>query len=327
MRTNTGANINTDWQINGIVKPAHVNALTRSIKYDYVVTAQMLEGKTGDVSVEELLGGEWTTATSGEYHILINTEVANGITLCFNGANATGHSGVVRVHVYTLGPITAKVVGESSVKYFYFHTSGIRRRVQFSGLGSNTYVGSFSLASAIALPVGATFKYEMALDSLPTVEGGEVAQESWMSNAITPPSPFIDIGTEVLSITGADPWDFSSTITLPENVTAEDLIDRIDAVLSAGVLPVARIIVTADEGTPPGTSAGHDGTPCTTYAPLAGVRCCGFFFADPVLPMRGRLRYGTVEEADMVKRFIYIGYDGKQAGSPAVVRRQEWRTE
>lgn len=326
MRTNPGANINTDWQINGIVKPAHVNALTRSIKYDYVVTAQMLEGKTGDVSVEELLGGAWTT-DAGEYHILINTEVNDAITLCFNGASTGEHGSIIRVHVYTLGPINAKVTGESTFKYFYFHTSGARGRVQFSGLGCNTYVGSFSLASEITLPVGAIFKYELALDSVPAGEGAEIGKEAWMSNAIMPPSQFIDLGTEVLSITGTSPWDFSSAITLPENVTEEALIDRIDAVLSAGVLPVARIIVKEDEGTPPGSSAGHDGTPCTTYAPLAGVRCCGFFFADPVLPIRGRFNYGHVEEADMTKRFFYVGYDKNLPDSPAVVRRQEWRTE
>lgn len=188
MRTNPAVDINTNWQINGIVKPGHVNALTRSIKYDYVVTAQMLEGKTGTVDVDELLGGNKINGTTGEVHVLINTMVPDNVVLHFPASSVGGPTGTLKVHVHTIGPFTASI-GTSGIPYIhhYFHTHGPAEAVTFTSLPHNMHVGAFILTEPMELMAGASFIYEMALAELPFLDEqrpGTIAREAWMSNAI-----------------------------------------------------------------------------------------------------------------------------------------------
>ena len=188
MRTNAAVDINTDWQINGIVKPNHVNALTRSIKYDYVITAQMLEGKTGTVDVDELLGGNKINGTTGEVHVLINTMVPDNVELFFPASSVGGPSGTLKVHVHTIGPFTASV-GTSGIPYIehYFHTHGPAEAVTFTSLPLKMHVGAFILTEPMELRAGASFIYEMALAELPFLDEqhpGTIAKEAWMSNAV-----------------------------------------------------------------------------------------------------------------------------------------------
>jgi hypothetical protein len=187
MRTNAAVDINTDWQINGIVKPNHVNALTRSIKYDYVLTAQMLEDKTGNVDVFDLLnlGINQGTLVPGDTHILINTPVPDDVVLKFPG-NQAGPSGHFNIHIYALGAFKADCTGTSPMISFFFHTHGTSGAVTLLGLGADVYVGSFALESALVLPIHyASFTYEMALGELPTLPemGGTIRKAAWMSNA------------------------------------------------------------------------------------------------------------------------------------------------
>ena len=188
MRTNPAVDINTAWQINGIVKPNHVNALTRSIKYDYVLTAQMLEGKTGNVDVFDLLdiGINQGTLVSGETHILINTPVPDNVVLAFPG-NQGGPSGHFDIHIYALGAFKANCAGTSPMISFFFHTRGTSGAVTLLGLGADVYVGSFSLESPLALSSPySSFTYEMALGDLPTLPetGGVIRKAAWMSNGM-----------------------------------------------------------------------------------------------------------------------------------------------
>lgn len=188
MRTNPAVDINTNWQINGIVKPNHVNALTRSIKYDYVLTAQMLEDKTGTVDVDELLGGNKINGTTGEVHVLINTMVPDNVELYFPANSVGGPTGTLKVHVHTIGPFTASV-GTSGVPYIehYFHTHGPAEAVTFTSLPLKMHVGAFIMDEPMELMAGASFIYEMALAELPFLDDqhpGTIAREAWMSNAI-----------------------------------------------------------------------------------------------------------------------------------------------
>lgn len=188
MRTNASADINTDWALNQIVKPGHINALTRSIKYDYVVTAQMLEGKTLTVDVDELLGGNKINGTTGEVHVLINTIVPDNVELHFPANSVGGSSGTLKVHVHTIGPFTASM-GSSGIPNIehYFHTHGPTEAVTFTSLPLNMHVGAFILAAPIELRAGASFIYEMALGELPFLDKqhpGTIARQAWMSNAV-----------------------------------------------------------------------------------------------------------------------------------------------
>lgn len=188
MRTNAAVDINTDWQINGIVKPNHVNALTRSIKYDYVLTAQMLEGKTGNVDVFDLLniGIDQGTLVPGDTHILINTPVPDDVVLEFPG-NQAGPSGHFNIHIYALGAFKADCTGTSPMVSYFFHTHGTSGAVTLLGLGADVYVGSFALESALVLPIHyASFTYEMALGELPTLPetGGTIRKAAWLSNGM-----------------------------------------------------------------------------------------------------------------------------------------------
>lgn len=188
MRTNASADINTDWALNQIVKPGHVNALTRSIKYDYVVTAQMLEGKTLTVDVDELLGGNKINGTTGEVHVLINTMVPDNVELYFPATSVGGPSGTLKVHVHTIGPFTASV-RSNGIPYIehYFHTHGPAEAVTFTSLPRNIHVGAFILAAPMELMPGSSFIYEMALGELPFLDKqypGTIARQAWMSNAV-----------------------------------------------------------------------------------------------------------------------------------------------
>lgn len=194
MRTNAGANINTDWAINQIVKPGHVNALTRSIKYDYVVTAQMLEGKEGSVDVDVLLAGSPSGGVihnrTGEFHVLINAAVPNNVILQFPASSIGEGTGKLAVHVYALGPYNARVVGDpqpnASISH-YFHTAGAENAVTLYGTGYNTYVGAFTLPYAIELGAHHTFTYEMSLGNIPTQPASEdavIQRKAWLSNRV-----------------------------------------------------------------------------------------------------------------------------------------------
>lgn len=187
MRTNTSADINTEWAINQIVKPGHVNALTRSIKYDFVLTAQMLEGKTGDVNVFDVLGISIDAGAlvPGHTHILINTVVPDNIVLCFPGSQS-GPGEDYHIHVHFLSGCKVNTSGSSPTIYFYFHSHGVGGAIEFTGIGRYTYVGSFKMDTPIALITGASFIYEMALGELPYQPDNTAAivKRPWMSNVV-----------------------------------------------------------------------------------------------------------------------------------------------
>lgn len=201
MKTNEKQNIKTDWAVSGIVKPDHMNSLTRHVPYDYIITDKMLEGLTGTVDVDLLLnpadpdagdeGGGMIHGRTGEYHVLINAPVPENVILQFP-ASSTGHlTGDLKVHVYAFGPYKARVSAgasspNSSITH-YFHTAGDENAVSLYGVGYNTYVGSFDLPYGIELGQHYTFCYEKALGSIPSqpqAENATIEHKAWMSNAI-----------------------------------------------------------------------------------------------------------------------------------------------
>lgn len=190
MKNNPDVNIRTDFAIDEIVKPRHINALAASVQYDYVVTEEMIQSaiEAGDteIDVDALLGGRKIASRTGEYSVLINALVDSGHTLIFDGSSVGGPSGELRVHVYALGPYTAKVVGTHPQVTFYFHTHGEKGAVTLTEIGKNTYVGSFNMTEVVQAPLAATFIYEMALGELPDEEQHRltIAQKAWMSNSI-----------------------------------------------------------------------------------------------------------------------------------------------
>lgn len=190
MKNNPDVNIRTDFAIDEIVKPRHMNALAASVQYDYVVTEEMIQKaiEAGDteIDVDELLGGHKIASRTGEYSVLINTLVDSGHTLKFDASSVGGPSGELRVHVYAVGPYTAKVVGTHPQVTFYFHTHGEKGAVTLTAIGKNTYVGSFNMTEVVPAPIAATFIYEMALGELPDEEQHRmtIAQQPWMSNSI-----------------------------------------------------------------------------------------------------------------------------------------------
>ena len=216
MRTNAAVDVNTNWQINGIVKPNHVNALTRSIKYDYVLTAQMLEDKTGNVDVFDLLnlGINQGTLVPGDTHILINTPVPDDVILKFPG-NQEAPSGHFNIHIYALGAFKADCTGTSPMISFFFHTHGTSGAVTLLGLGADMYVGSFSLESPLALSSPySSFTYEMALGELPTLPetGGTIRKVAWLSNGMGAGIHLIEwISDMSMGLSGERP----SSVTVP----------------------------------------------------------------------------------------------------------------
>lgn len=188
MRTNSDVDISTEWKIGDIAKPAHLNALTGSVPFDYVVTPEMLEGKTGTVNVDTLLGGGKINATTGVIHVLINTVVPDSVTLLFPADSVGGASGVLDVHIHTIGSFHA-TFGTSVIPYIshYFHTRGAAEAVTLEGVSRNMHVGAFVMESPLELPAGGIFEYEMALGELPVLGGdaaGTISKHAWMSNAI-----------------------------------------------------------------------------------------------------------------------------------------------
>lgn len=188
MRTNDASDIHDDWNLTSqkIVKPKHLNALTRSVQYDYVITGATLEGKSGTVDVDELLGGNVVNGVTGECRILVNTNVPDNITLYFPADSVGGPSGTLKVHVYTVGPFKASL-GQSGIPNIihYFHTHGEIEAVTLVNASHNMYVGSFVMASAVELGPGSSFTYEAALGALPVPASGAtvaIMQKSWMTN-------------------------------------------------------------------------------------------------------------------------------------------------
>lgn len=190
MKNNPNVNIRTDFEIGEIVKPPHMNALAASVQYDYVVTEEMIqkEIETGvtEIDVDKLLGRKKIAERTGEYSVLINALVDSSHTLKFNGSSVGGDSGALHVHVYALGPYTAKVNGNHPNVIFYFHTRGENGAVTLMGIGRNTYVGSFNMTTVVQSSPNAKFIYEMALGELPTLSGtgGTIKKAAWMSNSI-----------------------------------------------------------------------------------------------------------------------------------------------
>lgn len=191
MRNNPEANIRTDFAIDSVVKPNNMNALAASIQYDYVVTPKMIqdaidEGAT-EIDVDALLGGDKISGRTGEYHILINSNIDPEYTLLFDGSGTGESSGTLDIHVYALGNYTASVSGTDSNVTFYFHTFGEKGAVTLSGIGANTYVGSFYMEDPVEAASGSTFVYEMALGALPTADAPDsitLLKKAWLSNTI-----------------------------------------------------------------------------------------------------------------------------------------------
>ena len=201
MKTNEKQNIKTDWAISGIVKPEHMNSLTRNVPYDYIVTDKMLEGKDGSIDVDLLLnpanpdtgdeGGGMIHGRTGEYHVLINTPVPDNIILEFPARSIGDGEGELKVHVYAFGPYKARVTPGTSAPNphitHYFHTAGEENAVTFYSLAYNTYVGSFDSPFEIELGQHHTFYYEKALGPVPhqpQAENAIIERKSWMSNAV-----------------------------------------------------------------------------------------------------------------------------------------------
>ena len=148
MKTNEKQNVKTDWAISGIVKPDHMNSLTRHVPYDYIITDKMLEGKDGSIDVDLLLnpanpdtgdeGGGMIHGRTGEYHVLINTPVPDNIILEFPARSIGDGEGELKVHVYAFGPYKARVTPGASAPNphitHYFHTAGEENAVTFYSL-------------------------------------------------------------------------------------------------------------------------------------------------------------------------------------------------
>lgn len=201
MKTNEKQNVKTDWAISGIVKPDHMNSLTRHVPYDYIVTDTMLEGKTGSIDVDLLLnpadpdtgeeGGGMIHGRTGEYHVLINTPVPDDVILEFPARSIGDGEGELKVHVYAFGPYKARITPGTSAPNpnitHYFHTAGDENAVTFYSLAYNTYVGSFDMPYNIELGQHHTFYYEKALGPVPhqpQAKNATVERKSWMSNAV-----------------------------------------------------------------------------------------------------------------------------------------------
>lgn len=209
MRTNPGANINTDWQINGIVKPEHVNALTKAIKYDYVIPADKIvtrsEREEEPDDLYELCGSP--EKVDADVAILINSTVGViSLVTISDVPYITGPLFKIKagdfvtdnhtVHIYSIGSGSFGAYGikvESSARTsVYLHTSGEMNAAYFlAGSVRSTY-GSILVGSARNMNVinnsyqYGGVSYEMAVDGELPPEGAysSVGQRPWMSNAI-----------------------------------------------------------------------------------------------------------------------------------------------
>lgn len=229
MRTNTDASINTNWQLNGIVKPEHVNALTRSIIYDYVVTREMMDDVSdNEIDVDELLGGNKIRGVSGEYHVLINAPVPANKFLRFK-ADSVGNDGDANIHIHSLQGYKAKITGGESHCHLWFHTTGTFGAITLTGVGASTHVGAFDLDGTVTVPADGEFIYERAVGDLPesAAPGATVSQEMWLSNGSFDPE-------EVLILYNAN------------GPTAKEAGARAQELLGKGLLPVVYTANTPD---------------------------------------------------------------------------------
>ena len=204
MRNNPGENIKTDWQINEIVKPGHVNALTKAIKYDYVVTADKVTKKSSlddePDDLYELCGSP--AEVDADISILINTTM--GVTL--RGVSGDDSEYIVgplfkidpsdfvssshSVHIYALcngvwGGFGIKVEGYRTV---LIHTSGKRNAAIFlpgseRRSESGIYVGSaWDMDQIDNSAPRSGIVYEQTCDG--KLPQGDVTHSAWMSNAV-----------------------------------------------------------------------------------------------------------------------------------------------
>ena len=189
MRTNTDVGINTDWKVNDIVKPTNMNALTKSIQYDYVVTEDMIYDASGEVDIDELLGGDKIKNVSGAVSVLINaSSVASPENLVLKFPAIS--SGLLSVHVYLRYSAYVKVEGASGGVTYYFHTCGETAAdgvvARLKGVGMHTYVGVFYPAQNIDVPDNGTFVYETRAPGgtarVRPGEGATIQHKAWMSN-------------------------------------------------------------------------------------------------------------------------------------------------
>lgn len=204
MRNNPGENIKTDWQINEIVKPGHVNALTKAIQYDYVVTADKVTKKSSldeePDDLYELCGSP--AEVDADISILINTTM--GVTL--RGVSVDESEYIVgplfkidpsdfvsvgnSVHIYALcngvwGGFGIKVVSHRTV---LIHTAGKRNAAIFLPgsercAESGIYVGSAWDMDQIdnSAPRGGIVYEQTCDDKFPQ---GDVTRSAWMSNGM-----------------------------------------------------------------------------------------------------------------------------------------------
>lgn len=204
MRNNPGENIKIDWQINEIVKPGHINALTKAIKYDYVVTADKVTRKSSEEDepgdLYELCGSPAEVAA--DISILINTTM--GVTLrgvleddseyivgpLFKIDPSDFVSSGKRVHIYALcngpwGGFGIKVEGIGDV---YIHTSGKNNAAVFlpgseRSSESDIFVGSaWDMDQIDNSASHGGIVYEQACDG--KLPQGAATREAWMSNSL-----------------------------------------------------------------------------------------------------------------------------------------------
>ena len=204
MRNNPGENIKIDWQINEIVKPGHVNALTKAIKYDYVVPADKVTTKSSldeePDNLYELCGSPAKVAA--DISILINTTL--GVAL--RGVHADESEYIAgplfkidpsdfvsagnNVHIYALcngewGGFGIRVKGYRTV---LIHTSGRRNAAIFlpgseRSPESDIYVGSaWDMDQINNTASRGGIIYEQTCDG--KLPQGDVTRDAWMSNAV-----------------------------------------------------------------------------------------------------------------------------------------------
>lgn len=204
MRNNPGENIKIDWKINEIVKPGHVNALTKAIKYDYVVPADKVTTKSSlgadPDDLYELCGSP--AKVDSDISILINTTM--GVTLRGVSADESEYiagplfkidpsdfvSSGNSVHIYALcngpcGGFGIKVVSHRTV---FVHTSGkFNAAVFLPGsercAESDIYVGSaWDMDQIDNSASRGGIVYEQACDD--KLPQGDVTRSAWMSNGM-----------------------------------------------------------------------------------------------------------------------------------------------
>ena len=270
MRTNTAADINTNWQLNGIVKPAHVNALTRSIIYDYVVTREMLdEWPNNEIDVDELLGGSKIRGVSGEYHVLINAAVPANKVLLFK-ADRAGSEGDADIHIHSLQGYSAKISGTEAHCHLWFHTTGSFGAVSLVSVGANTHVGAFDMEAGVNVPSGGEFIYERAISNLPESSdpGTVISKEMWLSNG-----------------SGSDQEEVLILYDETRGPTAAEAGARAQELLGKGLLPV---LYTANTPTDP-DSQGH-----ISFSYLAHISMgCDLLFYDQWNSQYIKIKYNS----------------------------------